>query len=329
MKKLIAGIIVAGIFIYLTLRGVDFGQVGASLADVSFPYLFLALFQFILISICRSLRWGVILRFLVHIPQLRLFPLFSVGLMAVVVLPARLGELVRPYALRSKVDVPYMPVLGTILVERLLDITVILAILGAVVLEPQSPPWLVRSGYGALVALGLLLGGITILHYQTDRVLRLVHWVASRISVRLGDLMVRAIRNLEGGLHIISSPWSLLLALAMSALVWGLSASAIYTLFRFQGLELPAIAAFTVLVITVAGISLPTAPGMIGNFHYASVLALSLYSVPKEAAFAFSMVYYLSGIGLIILLGLFSLPYVNIRFGNLMGELATWTGKRN
>ena len=77
------------------------------------------------------------------------------------------------------------------------------------------------------------------------------------------------------------------------------------------------VSAFLVLVIVMIGISLPAAPGFIGNFQFACVMALSIYGLPKNDAFAFSMVFYFLGIGINILLGLVFLPSMNLSFKDI------------
>jgi len=51
----------------------------------------------------RSYRWGVILEPLEKIDPFSLFSVTSVGFMAIAALPARLGELARPYLISQKV----------------------------------------------------------------------------------------------------------------------------------------------------------------------------------------------------------------------------------
>ena len=85
-------------------------------------------------------------------------------------------------------------------------------------------------------------------------------------------------------------------------------------MFYFYGFKLSLLSAFVVLVINIIGISLPTGPGMLGNFQFSCIVALALFDITKEHAFGFSMAYYVFGIGIIILLGLMSLPFVKVSF---------------
>jgi uncharacterized membrane protein YbhN (UPF0104 family) len=95
-------------------------------------------------------------------------------------------------------------------------------------------------------------------------------------------------------------------------LLWMMTGGLIFCMMKFHGFGLPVEAAFVTLVIIVIGISIPTAPGMLGNFQYAAIVALTLYGLPKDPAFMFSITYYLMSVGMIIFYGLVFLPTLNI-----------------
>ena len=125
----------------------------------------------------------------------------------------------------------------------------------------------------------------------------------------------------------------------MKKLVLGIVISAIFIYFSFRGVEfdkalrgleninfillqfcnfqLSPIVAFVVLISTVIGISLPTAPGMVGNFHFATIVALSLFGISKSEALSFSILFHFTAIGKHILLGLIFLPLVQISFKDI------------
>ena len=90
----------------------------------------------------------------------------------------------------------------------------------------------------------------------------------------------------------------------LSLLIWGSYGVAIYTLYLFLNFHLPVISAYLVIIAIVVGVAIPTAPGFIGNFQYACILALMVFDVSKGDAFAYSMVLYILDIGLTILVGL-------------------------
>ena len=80
-----------------------------------------------------------------------------------------------------------------------------------------------------------------------------------------------------------------------------------YFLFLAFHLDLPVLAAFFVLVALTFGVSIPSAPGYIGTFHWACAAALIFLGVESNLAKSFSLLLWVAGFIPTILLGLFSL----------------------
>ncbi|MCX7635944.1 MAG: flippase-like domain-containing protein, partial [Syntrophales bacterium] len=94
-------------------------------------------------------------------------------------------------------------------------------------------------------------------------------------------------------------------------------ALAIYAMFQAFGFNLPFTAPFVLLVILMIGIAIPAGPGFVGNWHYFCILGLSLYGVPKTAAFSFAVLYHFLSIGIVLLLGFIFLPHNRFSFADL------------
>jgi uncharacterized membrane protein YbhN (UPF0104 family) len=65
------------------------------------------------------------------------------------------------------------------------------------------------------------------------------------------------------------------------------------------------LAASTVLVLTCLGIALPAAPGFIGNYHYACIVALGLFGVAKNTALAYAILIHFLTLVVLVAMGLF------------------------
>ncbi len=321
MKKIILGIIFSSIFIYFSVRGLEIDKILEALRNVKYFYVIIATLLILSSLALRSLRWGIILSPIEKIGQKSLFPIFSIGFMAVVLIPLRMGELVRAYLLRTNNRIPFSTSLSTIFVERVLDVLTILCILFMVVFNASVPGWLLKSGYTAVIFVSLMILFICFLYFRTECTLTLIRPFIGKFPHRFRGKIERFINNFVAGLKIIRSPGKLLGILILSAFIWGISGLAIYSLFWFQGLKLSLMVAFFVLVVTIIGISLPTAPGMLGNFQFSCIVALSLFNITKDDAFVFSMVYYLLGIGIVVSLGLVSLAFTNFSFGEVFTNI--------
>ena len=314
IKKLLIGIAVSTVFIYLTLKGVDLKEVLAELRNKSYGFLLPVAAVFILTQIIRSVRWGVLLSPIKAINQRTLFPITSVGFMAIIVAPMRLGEIVRPYLINVKQSVPLGSGIATILIERSMDLLMLLLFLSVVLSRISLPNWIARGG---TVLLGIILLEflfIILFMIFPEKIKRFLFPITKRFPRRVAKGFEAFIENIANGFRVISSIKIFTQVFLLSFLVWFLSALAVYLLFSFYKLPLGIMEAFAVTTITALGISLPAAPGLIGNFQFACIVALSFCGVGKNEAFAFAMVYYFTGVGVNIILGLIFLPFMNIPF---------------
>jgi uncharacterized membrane protein YbhN (UPF0104 family) len=73
------------------------------------------------------------------------------------------------------------------------------------------------------------------------------------------------------------------------------------------------------MVLTVIGVSLPTAPGYVGSIQLAFVLALKPAGVAPESALAASMFYHVLAYVSVVGGGLVFLRHYGMRFGQLKG----------
>src|SRR6478735_11518604 len=81
------------------------------------PYLAGYIGLLVVVQLTRALRWNFLLAPLgVRIPKAPLLAISSVGFMAILALPARLGEFVRPGLLRKRGDLSASAALGTVAV---------------------------------------------------------------------------------------------------------------------------------------------------------------------------------------------------------------------
>src|SRR4051812_31685952 len=118
------------------------------------PYLAAYVGLLIVMHVCRSLRWNRLLAPLgVHVPAGPLLAISSVGFMAILALPARLGEFVRPGLLRKGGYTTAAAALGTVAVERIVDGLIISVLVFSAFFAhrgPGAPGWMMPTAYAAL-----------------------------------------------------------------------------------------------------------------------------------------------------------------------------------
>jgi uncharacterized protein (TIRG00374 family) len=308
-KKLTAGLLLSTLLIWLSIRGVDFRGVIDGFRTIRCGYVLTALAAMFFMQLLRSIRWGLILRPVGKVDQLSLFSVTSVGFLAIIAIPARLGELARPYLISKKSCIPMSSALGTIFVERALDSLTVLVIAVLAFFFTPLPSWLVRSSALFLSATLALSAGMILMVVRREAALRVLAPLIGRLPARHAGAVNRLIDNFIEGFRIFVNQTLLLSVALLSIVIWLVDVLAIYLLFLAFGLHLPVAAAFVLMIILIIGIAIPTAPGFLGNWHYFCILSLGLFGIPKTDALTFALVYHALSIGIIILLGLIFLPF--------------------
>jgi uncharacterized membrane protein YbhN (UPF0104 family) len=305
---LAAGASVSALALWWTVRGKDLGAIWAAARAADYrwllPYFAAALACYTL----RIVRWGVLLEPVGKVRAARLVAASAVGLMALLVLPFRLGELARP-CLVAEGRLRASAALSSIVVEHIVDaLTVGVVLVVALFLLPEGTPgagvlrasaWIVLAGFSTLAALLALAWRrrATAVSSLTE----LLAPVAPRLA-RRGAAMLGAFLE---GLRLVSGGRRALL-LVLTVAYWGTSAYAISLLARGFGFALTPAAALTVVGAIVVGIMIPSGPGMVGTYQAGAVVGLSLFATEEAVAtrgIAFANVLWAAQLSLQVALG--------------------------
>ncbi len=308
-KKVIAGLLLSALLVYLSIRGIHPPDVAEGFRTFRYGYLPAVLAAMLLMQILRSIRWGLVLRPLEKIDQISLFSVTSVGFLAIIAIPARLGELARPYLITKKSRIKMSAALGTIVVERVLDSLTVLIIAVFVLFFTPLPTWLIRSSILFLLLTIALVSAMILMIVKREASLRVLGPLIGKLPERYAERVTRLISHFIDGFRIMVDPALLISVTGFSIAIWLVDVGAIYLLFLAVGFHLPVVASFVLMIILIIGIAIPTAPGFIGNWHYFCILGLSLFGVPKADALTFAIIYHVLSIGVVIVLGLAFLPF--------------------
>jgi uncharacterized protein (TIRG00374 family) len=247
------------------------------------PYLAGWLGLQIIVHLCRSLRWNRLLAPLgVRVPAGPVLAISSVGFMAILALPARLGEFVRPGLLRKGGYTTAAAALGTVAVERIVDGLIIsLLVFGAFFAHrsPASPGWMMPTAY---LALGVFSACLVFLVFAMRRPEPTVRFCLSltllpRFAPRIAELIAHKVLDMIRGFAVLRDVRNLALFLTWSVGYWGINGIGVWLLARAFHLDLSLVGAFATMGLLGVGISLPNSPGLVGQFQAFTLLGLSLY----------------------------------------------------
>ena len=257
-------------------------------------------------------------------------PAMMIGYMANNVLPLRAGEVVRVYVVArrwnkapgSSRSHPFWTTLATLIVERVLDSLIVVLILAVLVLVISVPPSLQVA---ALIVLAIDLLGVTMLVALVaapQMCARLITRVLGRWP-GLQDRGVTAFETFVHGLDGIRTPSHAVPLISWTILVWLAPAFAAWTVLMALDLHLPLTAPWAVLAFVGLGVSIPSAPGYIGTFHFFAKTALTLFGVSGAAGVGYALLFHASQILPVTLIGWLYLVRENMSLGEAARARAT------
>jgi uncharacterized protein (TIRG00374 family) len=306
------GIAVSVGLLALAFRGVPLDELGRSLRDVRPLWLVPVLLTLPLRFWLTAVRWQVLLRPVKLIGLHRLFAVTLIGFMANNILPARMGELVRAYALGKSESLSTSLSFATIVLERLFDgVTLLLfLVIGVVFRRPE--PWIVWSAVASFCLYLAVLGALVWL-----RAGRGVGWLLGWLPGRVRGKVTELVDAFALGLDVLGDARALGVTAVLSLLIWLVSVAGVWAMFAAASLDLPAYAAFLVLALVALAVGLPSAPGYVGTFQFGTVAALKLFAVPETTALSLSLVYHALNYIPITAAGLAYLASMNLTLGEL------------
>lgn len=300
------------VLLALFLYNVDLRRVADLILRARPAWLGLSLATMFVTLAIRARRWQFLLEPLGEASFGNAFRATAVGFAASSVLPARAGEVIRPYFLARHEQLSASGAFATIVLERLLDLVTVLVMLAVFVFMPgegvvagsstlfAAIKW---AGATAGLASALALGVLFLLAGNPERLASAVSRLEWVLPSRLVGTIFVVVERFARGLGTIRRPGRLLIALAWSLPLWlsiDLGVWAVAVAFRFP---VPFTGSFLIVPLLVLGVAVPT-PGSIGGFHEAfRVGATVFYRVPNDGAVAAALVLHIFSIGPSLILG--------------------------
>jgi hypothetical protein len=294
--KVLIGVAVSAACIAIVVHGIEWSAVGEAFRRTNLLLLLPALGCLGLMFLLRAYRWRRLVEPIAVLPLRPFWSASLIGFMANDVLPLRVGELVRAYALAHLTSVRVSAAFTTAVLERVWD-TVAVGILTVFTFSRFSlPAWIVRTNWVVLGACVVVLGGGAWIVRRGEFGFT---WLPSRVAV--------VVEQFASGLRSLNSVAALLWVVFFSFAVWLALVGYYWLLLRACGFTLSFDAALLVTVFTVFAAAVPAAPGFVGTFQYAVILALSFFEVPKAEALGFSIIAHLAQLGPVIAAGMIAL----------------------
>jgi uncharacterized protein (TIRG00374 family) len=315
--RVAVGALLSALFLWLAFRQVPAGEVVTSLSSVRPIYVSLALVLVILSPLVRAIRWRLLYH--PHHEGLRLDHLTIILLisqMLNIVLPARGGEVARVLFTSRSGELDAPRTVGTIVIEKWLDLVVLFVLTLLVPLAVTLPPWFRDPRIALGVFVIAFLCTALVITYGRRRLMTLASSLARFFPARWRRPVRDGLASTLEVLQVLRSPWVGLQLQAWSLLTGILSILVNYAVMLALDIELPLAAAAFVLVVLQVGVAVPSTPGKLGIFHYLCVLSLSVFGVGSTAALSYGVLLYFVVFVPPILLGSLGFWWMTVRNSN-------------
>jgi len=263
--------VIAGVYFFA--RGIDGHALAAALRGAAIlPLLAAAALSFGNLF-WKSVCWRVMLGRRHRVPVLRLYRYTLTAFASSLLVPARAGEALRVWLLRQRDGVPVTDSTGVALAEKLVDgMAMVISVTPTLFLIDGLPPWVERAI--AFLVAGAVVGAVVVL--------------LARRYVPPASLIGR----LAAGMTAFDSPRTFILALGACLGAWTSDFCCVLFVLVSVGIHVPPAVGLLILLGVNVAILIPATPGNLGSLEIGAAAALDLVGVPREAAFAFAILYH-------------------------------------
>jgi hypothetical protein len=289
-------------------RQIDLALLLRALSRVDWAWTPLLVAVYLSSFLLRGLRWQIMLRPMKPIAWSSSTAILVVGFAANNVLPARLGELVRAYALRQREGISATGALASAAVERIFDGLTLLAIFAITaalaVFDPTHERIAERVRAAAAV---VFLGGLAVVlvgRLWPARLEALLRLATAPLPARVAETVQNLARSALGAVSFLRVDTGLLLSVLLSVVIWLVEGAVFWLGLRAFSLPADPLTAYFTLAFVNFGLILPSAPGYVGVFEGCTILAFAAFGYPQEIALSYSIVIHFLQLAPISLLGL-------------------------
>ncbi len=322
-KRLIfvaASVLVSGIFLVIALNGVPFAEVIDGIRQAQIGWVIVGFGGLWLAAAARAVRWRILIG-----SQVSLLGFYHSNNMTnfLNLLPLRAGEVGRTLALSTRYGVPLVTAATSVIVERLIDLVMIIVMLALGLAGiADIPPTIAQTSllFGAVAVVGLLIL-IGLARFPTA-----AHRIFTTLETRIPILhrvgLLTRLEEMLNGLAILTDLRRLFLTLIWSIIAWAASGLVVFPLILALGIFPPGSDAINLTLLTVPlvsfSIAIPVSVASLGPWEGAVRLAGDLLGVAPTQATTLGFLFHgVSAFGYVFF-GVISLLAMGITLGEVL-----------
>jgi uncharacterized membrane protein YbhN (UPF0104 family) len=270
--KIGVGLAVSAVCLWLAVGQAPVAELVGVLDQVNYWWLLVAVLGNVVSLWGRGCRWRVLLANCGT--RMEYFWAQSIGSLLTNVFPLRAGEAGRVVIVSRRVGLPLVQVGASVVLERAVDLAVVLSLL-AVLLLSMDVPWPVTAtGLALGAALAMAWLGVLVLLVFGQRLTGLVEVVARRLPPRLAGPAVEAWRHVLTALEPLRDARVVAEVVGWSGVIWLSAIAAFWASIEAVVPGASLLEASFALTAVALGVALPSSPGFIGVFQLIGQQAL-------------------------------------------------------
>ncbi len=281
--RTIPGLLVSGFFLWYTFRGISLQQI--SNIRLIRPVWIVGVIAFTCLSYTlRCVRWTQMMR-PTGAPFSACARVLLTSLAANNILPLRIGDIMRVFTYAEDLGTSPSVILSTVILEKLLDIFVLVLLFVIFMGEKVSPhSRLLAESMLALSSVGLLtlLLGARLLQAP---ILRLFQRLPQRPMLQKAEHWITLALDCLRKIGVVGS----ILLLLQSGLIWAAEGMIFVSGVRLVGLAVDAIGPWQAVSVANLSYLIPSSPGAIGTFEWAVKTALVSHGASEGSSAVFAL----------------------------------------
>ncbi|MBE0410836.1 MAG: flippase-like domain-containing protein [Anaerolineales bacterium] len=287
--RLVLGILITILALYLGLRTTSIGEITAAFSNTNFVFVFLALLSVAVNTLGKMIRWKILMSSRGRsISMGKILASLLVGQMLNTLSFARIGDVSRIYIIGS-MGIGKVFTLSTLLVEKLLDTLAYTFLFLVLLLLVRLPDWITQSGYTFLIIGCLLTIILLIAAFRAKWILTVIKALLLLFPEKFQLYFLPRVQTALEGLELLKNIREIWLSSFWSAIIWSAAIITNHLALIAMDIYLPITASIFLLLGLQAGISIPSTPGRIGVFQYICVLVLVFFGISQANAFSYGI----------------------------------------
>lgn len=293
--QVIQYIILLGLGVFLCVHffnTLDIQGLKTKIATGNFSWFYVVMLVSVMVYVIRTLRWQMLIRSIGYETKfLNAFSALSISYFVSFVVP-RLGEVTRCLSVKKQHDIPFVQLLGTVIIERIIDIiSLIVLLILTILLQFDKILEFVKVNVWGPIYENIILkivGGNTLVLFIFLAIgfiaVALFFYFRKYIRERSPKLIVKFVEGLKEGITSVGKLKQKKLFILYTFLIW--VCYYLMTYFWFFVFKETSVltwgACLSILTIGTIGRSVPIQGGGMGAYHFLVMSVVMLYGMTND-----------------------------------------------